>query len=253
MERDLEMAKAPIAPSTPAPSIAPAASFAPNAPIAPPASISTTASGRAFDLFFAGLMAIPSAPIVALLALLVRLDSPGPAFLRQPRVGRDGVPFRMWKLRTMVADADPGYHQERVRRLIRGAGRGEPSAWLSSGDDPRLTRVGRALRAAGLDELPQLLNVLTGEMSLVGPRPALPYELPLWKEWHRGRLAVRPGITGLWQVSGRGTADFDAMVRLDLEYIARRSLPRDVWILIRTPAAAIRAARRAQTRDDDPM
>lgn len=208
---------------------------------------------REFDVVLAGLLTIVCAPLVALLAALIRLDSPGPAFIRQPRIGRSGELFRMWKLRTMAADSDPAYHKATVRRLIQGVGteQGENAAWLSPSDDPRVTRVGRKLRNAGLDELPQLINVLKGEMSLVGPRPALPYEVPLWKEWHHARLAVRPGITGLWQVSARGTADFDAMVRLDLDYIARRSIALDVWIMVMTPGAAWRTARRARSGDAD--
>ena len=208
---------------------------------------------RVFDVALATLLAILCIPLVLLLALLVRLDSPGPAFLRQRRIGRDGAPFRMWKLRTMVADADPAYHKEMVRRLIQASENGSTTAWLSPRNDPRVTRVGRALRATGLDELPQLFNVLKGEMSLVGPRPALPYEVPLWKDWHAARLAVRPGITGLWQVEARGTADFDAMVRLDLEYIARRSIGLDAWILARTPGAAWSAARRSRSGDNGSM
>ncbi len=203
-------------------------------------------SKRIFDILLAGLVLILCTPLVAVLALLVRLDSPGPAFIRQLRIGRYGNSFRMWKLRSMAADSDPTLHMETVRRLILGLERGAGAAWLSPMDDPRITRVGRVLRATGLDELPQLLNVLMGDMSLVGPRPALPYEVQLWKEWHHGRLAVTPGITGLWQVSARGTADFDAMVRLDLDYIARRSIAGDAWILVKTPFSALRAALRTR-------
>lgn len=192
---------------------------------------------------------LPAAlPLIALLALAVRLDSPGPAIFRQERLGVNGRRFALFKLRSMRADADEGVHRRRVDELLRLAGRGRP--WRPPAEDPRVTRLGRFLRHSALDELPQLFNVLRGEMSLVGPRPALPYEAEQWASWHRRRLGVRPGLTGLWQVTGRDPADrkpvdFDGMVRLDLDYIGRRSLALDLWILGMTPVAIWR--RRART------
>ena len=181
-------------------------------------------------------------PLVLALALAVRLDSPGPAFFVQERLGQGGRRFKLYKLRSMRQDADEDAHRQRVARLLGEAGRGQ--AWGPAAADPRVTRLGRFLRRWGLDELPQLYNVLRGDMSLVGPRPALPYEAELWEPWHRQRLSARPGLTGLWQVEGRAAGggrqaavDFDGMVRLDLDYLRRRSLTLDLSILARTPAA----------------
>lgn len=189
-------------------------------------------------------------PLIILLALLVRLDSPGPAFFRQERLGRGGRRFAIWKLRSMRVGADEAAHRRRVVELLRPEGRGRP--WRAPADDPRVTRLGRVLRLSALDELPQLANVLIGDMSLVGPRPALPYEAEQWSAWHHQRLLVRPGLTGLWQVAGRDPAsrqaavDFDGMVRLDLDYIRRRSLIVDLRILGLTPFAVWRRATAAR-------
>ncbi len=176
-------------------------------------------------------------PIMLLAGLALRIDSPGPVLFRQARLGRGGRVFDMFKLRSMHLDADPDLHRRHVQRLIDPDRKGP--AWQRMDADPRVTRVGRWLRASGLDELPQLFNVLAGQMSLVGPRPALPYEAELWQDWHHQRLAVRPGITGLWQVEGRDRVDFDGMVHLDLEYIRRRSLGLDLRLLARTPLALL--------------
>ena len=183
-------------------------------------------------------------PLIVLLALIVRLDSPGPAFFRQERLGRGGRSFVLFKLRSMRAGADEALHRRRVTGLLRPEGRGLP--WQAPAHDSRVTRLGRLMRLSAVDELPQLVNVLKGEMSLVGPRPALPYEAEHWSVWHQQRLLVRPGLTGLWQVAGRDPAshqaavDFDGMVRLDLDYIRRRSLALDLRILGMTPAAVWR-------------
>jgi len=199
--------------------------------------------GRAFDVAAACVLMLASLPLLAVLAVAIRLDSRGPVLFRQTRIGRGCRPFVMLKLRTMRAGADGTPHRAHVRSLLLGR-RAEEGArpWARLRADPRVTRVGRVLRATGLDELPQLVNVLCGDMRLVGPRPALPYEVDCWDAWHFGRLAVPPGITGLWQVTGRDRVDFDGMVRLDLEYIARRSLVLDLAILARTPWAAWRRA-----------
>jgi lipopolysaccharide/colanic/teichoic acid biosynthesis glycosyltransferase len=196
---------------------------------------------RAIDVTLAGLALIATSPLMLAASALIRLDSDGPVLFRQTRIGRNGRPFELIKLRTMASDADPAPHQDHVMALIAGGARSEP--WAPIADDPRVTRVGRWLRRTCLDELPQLVNVLRGEMSLVGPRPATPYECALWSDRDRRRLAVRPGMTGLWQVEGRGLASFDTMVDLDLAYIERRSPALDVAILLRTPLALLATRR----------
>lgn len=198
---------------------------------------------RALDLLLSLLLLPLVLPVIGLAGLLIKLDSPGPMIFRQTRIGRRGRPFTLLKLRSMVEDAGCEPHRAHVRRLLQpGAGTAEP--WRRIEADPRVTRVGRSLRALCLDELPQLINVLRGDMSLVGPRPALPYEVAAWQGWHHARLAVRPGITGLWQAEGRDAVDFDGMVRLDLDYIRRRSLWLNLRILAKTPLAVWR--RRAE-------
>lgn len=173
------------------------------------------------------------APVLLVLALAVRLTSPGPAFFRQRRAGRDGIPFTMYKLRSMVVDAEQ--RLDDLRELDEGAG---PLFKLS--DDPRVTPLGRLLRATSLDELPQLYNVLRGDMSLVGPRPALPSETAAYDEWVWRRLHARPGLTGLWQVSGRSHLTWEESVRMDLQYVNNWNLRLDLAILARTPRAVLR-------------
>jgi exopolysaccharide biosynthesis polyprenyl glycosylphosphotransferase len=170
------------------------------------------------------------APIVAALSLGVVLTSPGPAFFRQQRIGRDGRPFRIWKLRTMVVDASS----------VVVEGNDADGLLFKLRDDPRITSFGRFLRRWSLDELPQLLNVLTGSMSLVGPRPPLPSEVARYGDDVRRRLLVRPGVTGLWQVSGRSDLPWDEAIRLDLQYVENWSLVLDLVILLRTLAAVLK-------------
>jgi len=184
----------------------------------------------AFDRLVGLALLVLAAPVLALLALVVRLDSPGPAFFRQVRVGRHGRPFTMYKLRTMVTDA------EVVRAEIEHADEGA-GVLFKIRRDPRVTRAGRVLRRTSLDELPQLLNVVRGEMSLVGPRPALPGEVAAYDERTRRRLAVRPGLTGLWQVSGRSDLGWEESVGLDLSYTDNVTLGRDLGICLRTVRA----------------
>ncbi|MCL6429533.1 MAG: sugar transferase [Anaerolineae bacterium] len=199
---------------------------------------------RLFDVAISVLALVVLAPLMAAIAAAVRLDSPGSILYRQERVGEKGKPFVMLKFRSMRVDADPALHMAHVARLIGGnlspghLGPG-PGETLKMRDDPRVTRVGRVLRKLSLDELPQLFNVLRGEMSLVGPRPPLPYEVALYKDWHRRRLEALPGITGLWQVEARNRVSFDEMVRLDLRYIEEQSLWLDLKILARTPLAVV--------------
>jgi lipopolysaccharide/colanic/teichoic acid biosynthesis glycosyltransferase len=168
-------------------------------------------------------------------ALLVAGTSHGGPVFRQVRVGRDEETFVMYKFRTMYAGCDDRVHRELVRRVLLGS----PPPVGTRGlcklvNDPRVTRVGRVLRKCSLDELPQLLNVLRGDMALVGPRPVLPWEAVLLKPEHRGRFAVRPGITGLWQVSGRSRLTMTEALDLDLEYVRTRSFWLDLRILLRT-------------------
>jgi exopolysaccharide biosynthesis polyprenyl glycosylphosphotransferase len=176
-------------------------------------------------------------PVLLLVALAIKLTSPGPTLFKQQRVGRNGREFTFYKFRSMYADTDDRAHREYAEALMRGepAGvnvRGEKVYKLI--DDPRVTPIGRFIRAASFDEFPQLWNVIRGDMSLVGPRPCLPYEWELYEEWQRPRLSVLPGITGLWQVSGRSQVPFEEMVLLDLHYIANWSPSLDFRLLVKT-------------------
>ena len=182
-------------------------------------------------------------PLLLLIAALVKLGSRGEVVFRQVRIGQLMKPFTMLKFRTMYSGADHKLHRDFVSSFIKGSDRGQ--GLVSNGlfkltNDPRITPIGRFLRKTSLDELPQLWNVLRGDMSLVGPRPPLPYELDQYDGWHRRRLLeTKPGITGLWQVAGRSRTTFDEMVRLDLKYVRTRSLWTDLKILLATPAAVI--------------
>jgi exopolysaccharide biosynthesis polyprenyl glycosylphosphotransferase len=203
-----------------------------------PLSSSARILKRTFDLMFSALAIVLLFPLWLLLAVLIKLDSRGPVFYTQERVGMDGRLFLLYKFRTMIPDADPELHREYQRAFI--AGRAEanlgdaqkPTYKLFA--DPRITRVGKFLRRTSLDEVPQLLNVLMGDMSVVGPRPPIPYEVEAYELWHRKRLDMKPGLTGLWQVSGRNRLPFEEMVRLDLFYIENWSLLLDLKIIVRT-------------------
>ena len=192
---------------------------------------------RALDLAVAAVLIAALAPVLAVLMLLVRATSAGPALFRQQRLGRDQRPFTMLKLRTMHVGRDDRIHREYVTGLLSPGGEAfaAPGRGLYKLDaDPRVTRVGGWLRRTSLDELPQLCNVLRGQMSLVGPRPVLPWEAELFGEAYRRRFAVKPGLTGLWQVSGRSDLAFDERIELDLEYIDNWSLARDFQLIFRT-------------------
>lgn len=179
-------------------------------------------------------------PVMVITALVIKLSSPGPAIFRQTRVGKKGVPFTFYKFRSMHLNTDEGIHREYITRFINGrheeSNQGteeQPLYKLKS--DSRITWIGRIIRKMSIDELPQLFNVLKGDMSLVGPRPPLPYEVEQYQSWHLRRiLEMKPGMTGLWQVEGRSETSFDGMVRLDLRYVRTWSLTFDVRILIRT-------------------
>ena len=166
-----------------------------------------------------------------LVALIVKLGSPGPLFFRQKRVGYKGRHFTCYKFRTMAANVETESHRLHAQELIRSQGR---MVKLDERRDPRLVPLGSLLRACGLDELPQLLNVLRGEMSLVGPRPCIPYECDAYEPWHWERFDAVPGLTGLWQVSGKNRTTFDQMVRLDIEYAQNMSFWLDLKIVFKT-------------------
>ena len=193
---------------------------------------------RCIDLILASLVLLLAAPVLALAGILIKLSSPGPVFFKQTRLGRGGRPFTMYKLRTMVRDQDDDIHRQYLKDFISTNStvgkndKGEQQFKL--GNDPRVTRVGKLLRRLSLDELPQLINVIRGDMSLVGPRPPISYEVELYKEWHTKRLQVKPGITGLWQVAARSAVGFDDMVMLDLYYIEHWSLLFDLQLLLKT-------------------
>lgn len=191
---------------------------------------------RTLDIVLALTAIIILAPLIMLLALLVRLTSPGPAFFRQERLGFRGRPFTLLKLRSMYADNDDRIHREFVTSLLSGDGTPAPQAdgIYKIQKDPRITVIGAWLRKTSLDELPQLFNVLGGSMSLVGPRPVLAWEADMFGEADRKRFDVKPGITGLWQVSGRNNLSFREALELDIEYVRRHRLPLDLLILVRT-------------------
>jgi len=184
------------------------------------------ATKRAFDLAGATLLLVFLTPFLVAVAALIRLDSRGPAFFRQVRVGRNGALFELWKFRTMRADAEA--------MLLELERQNESDGLFKVRDDPRVTRVGRWLRRTSLDELPQLWNVFLGEMSLVGPRPALPQEISRFDDFTLRRLRVRPGMTGLWQVSGRSDASFATYSRMDAFYAENWTIVGDLQILLRT-------------------
>jgi exopolysaccharide biosynthesis polyprenyl glycosylphosphotransferase len=204
---------------------------------------------RAIDILGSATVLLLLSPVLLLIALAIKLTSPGPILFHQKRVGQYGVPFTCLKFRSMLTGNDPRIHMEFVKQFIAGgSGHGavDLNGAASNGKvykitkDPRLTRVGQFLRKTSLDELPQFWNVLRGDMSMVGPRPPISYELQAYDIWHRRRLLeMKPGITGLWQVNGRSRLAFDDMVRLDLRYARTWSLWLDFKILLQTPRVVL--------------
>jgi lipopolysaccharide/colanic/teichoic acid biosynthesis glycosyltransferase len=197
------------------------------------------AAKRALDVAVVILVLVVGLPIWLLIALLIKLTSSGPVFYRGTVIGRGGAAFRYYKFRTMVTDGDNTAHKQWLEQFVK-----QDAAFTEDGsgnkvfkviDDPRITSVGRWLRKLSLDEVPQMLNVLRGEMSLVGPRPPVPYEYEHYDDWARQRLSVPPGITGLYQVTARSQVGFSGMVAIDLDYIRRRSLWLDLKIMLKTP------------------
>ena len=206
-----------------------------------PAATGTDAICRALDVVIAAVALVVLAPLFAIVAVAIRVESRGPALFRQRRLGRSTQPFVVYKFRTMRAGSSHDAHREFVLALIAGerpaAVAGGPQFKLAA--DRRITGVGRVLRRTSIDELPQLLNVIRGEMSLVGPRPPIPYEVERYPSRWLGRFAVKPGMTGLWQVSGRGELTVPEMIELDLEYVRGRSPLLNLWILVRTVPAVL--------------
>jgi lipopolysaccharide/colanic/teichoic acid biosynthesis glycosyltransferase len=209
------------------------------------------AAKRLLDVLVALMLLIVLAPVMLVIALAIVLDSRGPVVFRQQRVRGEQAPgeadpaskqFTFLKFRTMYADNDQTVHQHYVTELINGSAHPTQQAdrkLYKLQGDPRVTRVGRFLRKTSLDELPQLINVLRGEMSVVGPRPAIPYEVHQYKPWHMRRLSVRQGLTGLWQVTGRNELSFEEMVQLDVEYAQAQSLWLDIKIMLQTVPAVL--------------
>jgi lipopolysaccharide/colanic/teichoic acid biosynthesis glycosyltransferase len=197
---------------------------------------------RLIDVTVAAVVLIALAPLIVVIVVLTRVTTPGPAFFAQSRIGYRQRPFKMLKIRTMYVDCDDRVHRDFVREMLRGA---DPRPCSSAGlyklvDDPRITPLGRILRTTSLDELPQLINVLLGHMALVGPRPALAWEVELYQPHHYQRFLVKPGITGLWQVSGRSRLTMNEALELDVRYVRSRTVARDLWILVRTIPAVVK-------------
>ena len=197
---------------------------------------------RVFDFTIAFILIVLSMPLMIVISLAIKLTSKGPVLFVQERVGLGGKPFKFYKFRSMAHNNNSKIHEEFMQKLIRGeveANEGEKAPSYKMDKDPRITPFGHFIRKTSLDELPQLFNVLNGSMSLVGPRPPIPYEVQAYKSWHLQRLSIKPGVTGLWQVSGRSSIAFDEMVQLDLEYIEKRNTLLDLKILFQTIPAAL--------------
>jgi exopolysaccharide biosynthesis polyprenyl glycosylphosphotransferase len=216
-------------------------SFYPDLPHHYPAQATARLLKRLIDIACSSLLLLMLAPFFAIIALMIKLHSKGPALFSQIRIGQNGKPFSFLKFRSMYVGSDTAIHREYVTKFIsREDSVSEPEGIYKLINDPRVTPIGRFLRKTSLDELPQLWNVLCGEMSLVGPRPALPYELKAYALWHHRRIFdAKPGITGLWQVTGRSRTTFNEMVRLDLRYAQQWSIWLDFKILLQTPKAVL--------------
>ena len=200
---------------------------------------------RLVDVVVSGLALAVVSPLFLIIALLIRKSGPGPILFVQERLGRDGRPFRFYKFRSMKHNSDDAIHRQFAAMFINGDEGG--CAATNAGEkvfklkrDPRITSIGAFLRRTSLDELPQLLNILRGDMSLVGPRPPIAYEIENYQPWHMERLKAVPGLTGLWQISGRSSVSFDEMVRLDIRYINEWSFSRDLAIMAKTIPVVIR-------------
>jgi len=210
------------------------------------------AAKRGLDVILAGLLLILLSPLILVIAILIRLDSAGPIFFTQERVGarrqsmgRQAIwmirNFTMYKFRSMVQNADSSVHEAYIKDFVEGRAQATPESGgkFKLTNDPRVTPLGRLLRKFSLDELPQLINVLKGDMSLVGPRPVPPYEVACYGNGHHKRLAALPGITGFWQVKGRGRVTFEEMIRMDIQYVDNASLWLDLKVLFLTIPAVL--------------
>lgn len=198
--------------------------------------LTTRLAKRLLDLIVATICLLVVSPLLVAVALAIRLDTPGPALFRQTRLGKDRRPFVLCKFRTMYTGCPDDVHRTYVTKLLtedKPPDGGRAGMFKLEKDD-RITRVGRLLRRTSIDELPQLINVIRGDMSLVGPRPALPWEAQLFDAVYFDRFAVPPGLTGLWQVSGRNSLTMKQGLELDIEYVRGQSLALDLWILVRT-------------------
>jgi exopolysaccharide production protein ExoY len=191
---------------------------------------------RLMDIALSSIGLAMSLPLLIVAAAIIKLTSPGPAFLKQERVGRYGKSFLLWKFRTMRVNADSGVHEAYLKTLITAD---TPMIKLDAKNDPRVFPFGRLLRSTCIDELPQLINVLRGEMSIVGPRPCMIYEAQQYQDWQNRRFDAMPGITGLWQVSGKNRTTFTEMVGLDIAYVERLSFILDLKIMFKTIPAII--------------
>ena len=192
---------------------------------------------RILDLVFTILILIPLFIVIAIIAVLIRIDSKGPIFFRQKRIGMNGVEFDLFKLRSMYVDSDDSVHRESIKQYMNGAalnGKGNSDNLYKLVDDPRVTRVGQFIRKFSIDELPQFINVLRGEMTLVGPRPPLPYEVEEYGPHEWIRLFGKPGLTGTWQVYGRSRVPFQEMVDMDIEYLGHQSVLLDLKLIALT-------------------
>jgi lipopolysaccharide/colanic/teichoic acid biosynthesis glycosyltransferase len=197
---------------------------------------------RSFDLVGSVLLLLLLGPLGAVVAIVVKLSSRGPILFRQERVGLNGRHFVMYKFRTMYHGADQTVHRTYFQQYRQGLEAPDQEGQIFKlRRDPRITRPGRIMRLLALDEIPQILNVIKGDMSLVGPRPPIPYEVDLYSQHDRARLSAKPGLTGLWQIKGRDTVDFDTMIALDLDYIKRQSLRMDLGIVLATVPTLIRS------------
>ena len=190
-------------------------------------SLSYVMTKRIFDILVASIALMLLSPLLIVTALLIKLTSPGKIIYYQERNGHKGKPFKMYKFRSMVSNAEELLGQLMSQNEVQGC-------MFKIKDDPRVTKIGRFIRKTSIDELPQLINVIKGDMSIVGPRPPIPHEVENYEPWQKLRLSVKPGLTGLWQISGRSSIGFEEMVRLDLRYIRERSLLYDLKILIKT-------------------
>ena len=198
---------------------------------------------RILDIVFTLLILIPLFIVIAICAALIRIDSKGPIFFRQKRIGMNGVEFDMFKLRSMYVDSDDSVHREFIKQYINGArlnGKENSDNLYKLVDDPRVTRVGRFIRKYSIDELPQFINVLRGEMTLVGPRPPLPYEVEEYSSRDMIRLSGKPGLTGTWQVYGRSRVPFKKMVEMDVEYLREQSILQDLKLIVLTLPVMLR-------------